>query len=194
MASVVGFPRDDEQHFTSWLGMMIFLCSWGMVFGGLFFAFGVYRVRAASWPPPGTPAIPLGLPAAATLVLLFSSGALHRGIRAMRRGRPARLKHWLGLAMLLGVLFLGLQWRLWAILWARGLHASSSLYGSLFFALTLFHALHVVAGLCILGWHLPGALVHRYTVHGDTGLRLGAMFWYFVDLVWILTFTLLFVV
>jgi cytochrome c oxidase subunit 3 len=148
---------------TSFVGTALMLGSWAMLFASLFFAYAVVRYHAAAWPPEGATPLPRALPFVNTLVLLASSVLLARGAR-----RPA---------MALGAGFLGLQFAVWIPLWRAGFTLASGIYGSVFYALTAFHALHVLAGL--------GALA--LTARAE-GRRAAAMFWHFVDAVWVVMF------
>jgi heme/copper-type cytochrome/quinol oxidase subunit 3 len=180
-------PRDEV---TAWLGMVVFLGSWAMMFAALFFAYGLVRARAPSWPPPDQPGLPLFVPAVNTLVIALSSAALAaalRGLRARRRRIPAR---WLALAAALGGAFLVLQASVWARLWTLGLVPSSGPFASVFYALTTFHALHVLVGLVALVW-LAGRAAARGASYRS--VRLWSMYWHFVGVVWVVLYTTVYV-
>lgn len=176
----------DATRRTSYVGMVMALASWTMLFASLFFAYGVLRVRSAAWPPEGAAPLPTLLPFVNTLILLGSSIALHRGARRKSLGRPGALARALGAAIGLGTLFLGLQLAVWVPLWNGGFTIASGVYGSIFYGLTVFHALHVLSGLVALAWLLPGAL--RNTAGRENAVRATAMFWHFVDAVWVVMF------
>ena len=182
-----------EKEATSTLGMVMFLASWAMLFAALFFAYAALRARADVWPPPGF-RLPLGLPLANTTVLLASSLTLALGLRDLRAGRARRLAAWLGLTLALGATFLALQIVVWRSVWQGGLRVDTSVYGSVFYALTVFHALHVLAGLGVLAWLLHGALRGAYGAAKHAPVRIGAMFWHFVDVVWIVMFLAVYVI
>jgi cytochrome c oxidase subunit 3 len=182
-----------RSHVTAYVGMIAFLASWAMLFAGLFFAFGLARVRAEAWPPESVPALPLGLPGLNTFVLALSSLALVVGLGAARRGRSERLAPWLCVATVLGGLFLGLQVMLWSDMWAAGLRPSSGQYGSLFYALTWVHAAHVGIGLFALVFVSIRALVGAYSPARHLSVRLWSWYWHFVGVVWGLMFVTIFV-
>jgi len=161
-----------HQERTALMGMAIFVASWAMLFAALFFAYGLSRLRAHIWPPQDLPALPLGLPALATLVLAGSSAVL-------QRGRVAA-------AAALGVGFLVLQAIVWRQMALAGLRPQAGAYASYFFALTVFHALHVVVGLAALGWL---ALRPR-----PLPLRLWSVYWHMVGVIWTVMFLLVYVV
>ena len=187
-ASIVKLRPNAKDELTHALGMMIALGAWSMMFGALFFIYAGMRAQAPMWPPAGAPRLPLALPAVNTLVLAASSLALQRGISRLAQGRRRALAPWTGAAMILGAAFLGLQLVVWRAQWAAGLYPSSSAYGSVFYGLTALHALHVAAGLLVLLVVLVRALLGRYTEHNVVRVRVAAMFWHFVDVVWLLMF------
>jgi len=160
-----------HQERTALMGMAIFVASWAMLFAALFFAYGLSRLRAVSWPPADLPPLPLALPALATLALGASSFLLHRG-----RVRTSAA---------LGVLFLLLQAVVWREMYQVGLRPQAGAYASFFFALTVFHALHVLVGLGALGW-----LAVRPR---PLSLRLWTIYWHMVSAIWGVMFLLVYV-
>jgi cytochrome c oxidase subunit III len=188
MGNVVSLRPYQKQEQTASVGMVVFLASWAMMFAGLFFSYGFVRSRAPVWPPPGLPALPIALPAINTLVLMCSSLTFALALRELRRGKRAAFTRGVGITILLGFAFLGLQASVWQSLSRAGLHMSSGLYGAVFYTLTIFHALHVAVGLLILMVVLVRSLLGKYSEHNTISVRLCTMFWHFVDVVWILMF------
>jgi heme/copper-type cytochrome/quinol oxidase subunit 3 len=182
-----------RQDVTSWVGMVVFLAAWAMTFAALFFVYGAMRVRAPMWPPTGVALLPLGLPGLNTLVVLASSAVLHGAVVRVREGRPIRLPLWIGAVMALGLVFLGMQGIVWRSMAAAGLRPQTGGYGAVFWALTVFHALHVVAGIGVLAWILARAVRGSVTTAKHAALRLAAMFWHFVGTVWVLLYVLVYV-
>ncbi len=187
----------DRREVDARVGMIVFLASWGMVFLTLFFAYGVLRLREEVWPPPGQPPMPsyvhwLGW--ANTLLIVASSLALHRGVRAFRSGRRAALKPMLAVCMLLGSGFLALQLHAWVELWRSGITITDGTYQGLFYAITTFHGLHVLAGLALLIWVLPIASTEGAAPSIRSRIRLDATatFWHFVDVAWLATFVVVY--
>lgn len=187
-------PARARKDATAWMGMVVFLGSWAMMFAALFFAYGMLRARMPAWPPPDLPALPLLLPAANTLVIAASSLALQRALSAARAGRLAAVKTALGAALVLAAGFIGLQVHLWRGLWQAGLRPDQGPYPSVFYALTLFHALHVLVGVVALVFLLAGAVRGAHQPGRHLALRLWTSYWHFVGAVWLLLFVTLFVV
>jgi heme/copper-type cytochrome/quinol oxidase subunit 3 len=186
-ASATASPAARHRERTALLGMTLFIASWAMLFAALFFAYGLSRVRSLAWPPADLPRLPLGLPALATVALALSSACLQRAQAAARRGaglvRPGILA-----SALLGAGFLALQLVVWRALWAAGLRPETGTYASVFYGLTVFHALHVAVGLCALAvLAAPGA-------RAATALRLWTIYWHTVGVLWGLMFLLVYVV
>lgn len=194
MGTVVTLRPRAKEDFTYSLGMIVALGSWAMMFGALFFAYFGARARAVVWPPVGSPHLPVVMPGLNTLVLLLSSGALILGIRALRAGNRRALVPWIALAWILGAAFIGLQFWVWRDVWHAGLMPSTGFYGSVFYGLTGLHALHVAAGLLVLLVVLVRALRGEYTEHNAVRVQVCAMFWHFVDVVWVLMFLAVYVI
>jgi cytochrome c oxidase subunit 3 len=182
------FPARDESRRTSFVGMVMALASWSMMFGSLFFAYAILRLKAGTWPPEGVEPLPRLLPFVNTLVLLASSAALARGLGPASETRPGALLGALKTTLALGLLFLVLQLAVWIPLWRSGFRIDSGVYGSIFYGLTVFHALHVLAGLVALLVLVPGARSGRWRSGAQSRVRVSAMFWHFVDAVWVVMF------
>jgi cytochrome c oxidase subunit 3 len=161
--------------------MAIFLGAAAMLFAALLFAYAVMRAQAPAWPPVGQAPLPrlaLGLN---TLVLFGASLALRASVRASRRndGASARGRAWASWA--LGAGFLVGQIAVWRSLVASGAGPASGIYGSVFFAISGLHALHVTGGLLALALTAArGASLRR--------LRACALYWDFVLVVWLVFF------
>src|SRR5689334_18737417 len=173
-----------QKNWTSYLGMVVFLASWAVLFAGLFFSYGVLRSTAKVWPPVGVPRLPLGMPGLNTAIIFASSVCLQLSLVAMGRAR-VKLGGALVLATLaLGSLFLGLQVVVWQDMYAAGLKTSSGTYGSMFYALTFFHALHVVVGLVAMLVIAVKAFLGKYHAARHHGVKLWTIYWHFVGVIW----------
>src|SRR5262245_41007122 len=148
MGAIVPYrPPRAREEWTAYLGMVVFLASWAMMFGSLFFAYGMVRSRAIVWPPPDLPVLPLVVPAVHTFILAASSAVLQLSLGALRDGKPKLPGPGIALSAVLGSAFLALQLVTWRGLWEEGLTPKGGPYPSVFYALTCFHALHVLVGI-----------------------------------------------
>ena len=168
-------PRDPAA--SAWVGMAIVLGAWTVLFAALLFAYAVVRAEAPRWPPPGVPRLPRGALAVNTIVLAAASLSLRAAAAAARRAAGGRARRCVTAALVLGAAFLGLQALVWRGLTVRGLSPRSGAYGSVFFALSGFHAAHVLAGLVVL--LAVGARGLRLLP-----LRLTLAYWDFMLVVW----------
>jgi cytochrome c oxidase subunit 3 len=168
-----------REEATATIGMAIFLGAVAMLFAALFFAYAVMRAQAPAWPPAGQAPLPLGALGLNTLGLAAASLALRAARAVARRGDEARARRHAWAALALGAAFLAAQVRIWRSLVLAGSGPASGIYGSVFFAISGFHALHVAGGLVALG---------LVAARGATARRLGAcaLYWDFVLAVWVL--------
>jgi cytochrome c oxidase subunit 3 len=173
--------------------MAMLLASLGMGFGTLLVFYVVMGVRAAQWPPPGTPHLPQTL-WISTAILLVSSGTMHWALRSVRRAHQRRLCAALLITALLGVAFLISQSLNWFVLVARNMPASLNMFAACFYLLTGAHGLHILGGLVPLGLTTTRAFRRRYTAAGHAGVSFCAIFWHFLDAVWLVMFAALMVV
>jgi cytochrome c oxidase subunit 3 len=159
--------------------MWTFLATDAMGFAGLFIAYGVLRVRADAWVDPRGH-LPLAPAAVMTFALLASSFTVTLATNAeARRGRLG----WLAATLLLGLAFLaGAAFEYAHLAGTAGVGFASSLGASMFYTLTGYHALHVLAGVVILFIMLARPVTHRT-------LKVASLYWHFVDLAWMPIFT-----
>ncbi|HWO14227.1 MAG TPA: heme-copper oxidase subunit III [Polyangiaceae bacterium] len=182
-----------EEHSLEYSGMVIFLGSWAMMFGALFFSYAVLRISAPVWPAPGFARLPLVLPGINTLLLLTSSRTLSVALARLRRGQLERCRNELLLTIALGSAFVALQCKVWVDLWQSGLRLDSGAYGGTFYLLTVFHILHVLVGLGLLGRLLAPLARRNPVAPGRVSAALTAMFWHFVDAVWLTMFVAVYI-
>jgi len=175
---------------TILFGTILFLASELLFFGGLFGAYYALRAQTSPWPPEGVELETL-LAAVATLLLVLSSGTFHLGLEAARRQRIGGLKVWVGVTLLLGALFLSLQ----VLDYSRlSFEVSSHAYGTMYYAMTGLHWLHVAAGLVLMCVMLGRIAQGAYRGGQIDGLHAVGYYWHFVDIVWIGLFATLFLV
>lgn len=179
---------------TRKLGMWLFLASEIMFFTGLIGSYIVLRfANLNSWPDPST-VLNIPLTGINTFILICSSATLVLGLASIQRGYKEGLQVGLFLTVLLGSLFLGIQVVEYRELIHEGFTISSSMFGACFFTLTGFHGAHVFAGVVWLIVVLIRSFLGYFTPEEYAGVEIAGLYWHFVDLVWIILFTILYLV
>ena len=177
-------PRADTGVSNVTLGIWLFLASEVMLFGALFSSYALLRVAAPSWPSGGD-VLDLTLGATNTIVLMLMTGAAWR---ARSAAWPAA-RRLLAVNSLLAIVFLGIKSIEYAGEIRQGLLPSVNSFLATYFTLTGLHALHVIAGLVANVWALTG--LGRVGMDMTTGrVRARALYWAFVDVVWVIIFVL----
>lgn len=172
------------------LGVALFVISEAALFGALFGSYYYLRVKSAVWPPEGVH-LDMGLASLNTVFLLLSSVTMWWAGRAIGKGSSRGLALGLAATILLGAAFLGIT----SYEWARGAFRPwSHAYGSVFFTLTGFHALHVFGGVLLMLALLARTLRGRFSALSHAGVEAGSLYWHFVDFIWILVFSTIFVI
>jgi len=174
------------------VGMLLFISSEVMFFGGLFATYFSARASfAGSWgPPSGAPELEiLPVPLPITLILLSSSLTMHWAVRAIGRGDSGRLRLWLVVTLGLGLLFLAGQAYDYTTL---GFGISDGVYGTVFYTLTGFHGAHVFGGVVGLSILAARAGQGQFSARNHVAVEAVSYYWHFVDVVWVALFTTLY--
>jgi cytochrome c oxidase subunit 3 len=168
--------------------MVLFISSETMFFGGLFAAYFNLRARTPTWPP-GSVELETLLPALATLLLVSSSGTVMVAERKAAAGDRRATGVWLAVTGLLGAAFLGAQLYDYGHL---GFSVGDGAFQTLFFTMTGFHGAHVAAGLVAFG--VVGLRNRRGLISAESHgpLLAASYYWHFVDVVWVLLFSTLY--
>lgn len=187
-------PTDQLRSFDrSKLALWIFLSSEVIFFTSLIAIFSIYVSRIEEVPEFETSTIILV--SINTFFLLLSSLMVVLGLEANRRGDQGRLKVFLGATLVLGIVFLSIQSFEYSQLIIEGVTLSNSLYGTAFFMLTGFHGLHVLIGVLWLIQLLFFRILPDTITPGDTNpVEFFGLYWHFVDVVWIVVFTLVYLI
>jgi cytochrome c oxidase subunit 3/cytochrome o ubiquinol oxidase subunit 3 len=194
-----GDVADHGAHHTSTglsnnkLAMWLFLGSECLLFGGLISTYMLYRGRHSEnlgpdqiWDIPFT--------SASSFVLLMSSLTMVLAVSAARRRDDRNTNVWLTVTALLGSLFVAGQVYEFTTFYREGLGYTTSLFASSFYTLTGFHGVHVSVGIIIL-LSVVGMIVRKRTAEDKSELvELVGLYWHFVDIVWILIFTLVYLI
>jgi heme/copper-type cytochrome/quinol oxidase subunit 3 len=175
------------------LGMWIFLASEVMFFTGLIGSYIVLRFANPTWPQPGE-ILNVPLTAFNTFVLICSSVTMVKAYAALTSGDQKGLKKYLLATTLIGALFLFIQAYEYQKLFQHGLTLTSSIYGSCFYILTGFHGAHVAIGVMCLAFTTIKAFRGRYQTSYVYGVEIVGLYWHFVDLVWIMLFTIVYLI
>ena len=176
------------------LGVWLFLASEIMFFTGLIGSYIVLRFHnLATWPVPSS-VLNIPLTAFNTFVLVCSSMTFVLGLASIQRGNREGLQVGMFLTIVLGALFLSVQVGEYKALIHDGFTISSSIFGSCFFTLTGFHGAHVFVGVVWLIVVFIKSLKGGFTPDDYAGVELAGLYWHFVDLVWIILFTILYLI
>ncbi|MCU1498591.1 MAG: cytochrome c oxidase subunit [Acidimicrobiales bacterium] len=171
------------------VGTVVWLASELMFFSGLFAAWFTLRANTDRWPPSGVE-LATARTAAATVVLVGSSVTMHWAVSAAHRDDRQAAVRWIGVTVVMGAAFLLNQ----AIEYATAdFHIDSHAFGSIFYLMTGFHGLHVLGGLVFLGV-LAGVIGGRSRAPAGRTVEVGAAYWHFVDAVWVVMFTVVYLV
>ncbi|MFD1588639.1 heme-copper oxidase subunit III [Halorientalis brevis] len=166
-------------------GMVLFLTTDLGTFGAIFSYY--FWVRLLEWPPVELPQLLSSLVLINTGLLVISSLTMHVAHLRLRGGNRRRYLIWLGATQILGTLFLGGQLlEYYEFVVAEGFTLASGFYFSAFYGLTGLHGLHVVLGLILIGIVLLRSVAGQYSPDRDVSVTTVAMYWHFVDAVWIL--------
>jgi cytochrome c oxidase subunit 3 len=171
-------------------GLLTFLASESLMFGGLFASYLVYRADALQWPPAGTE-VELLIPAINTIILVSSSFVIHQGDVAIKKGDVKGLRLWYLATAIMGIIFLAGQVYEYLSL---GYGLTTNVFSNCFYVMTGFHGLHVFIGvLLIFGVMWRSRRDGHYDASKHTGPEMAEMYWHFVDIIWIVLFTLLYI-
>ncbi len=170
------------------VGTVVWLASELMFFSGLFAAWFTLKAGAAVWPPPDVH-LDAGLAGLFTVVLVASSFTMQLAVRAVEGGDTSGMRRWLAATMGLGVVFLAEQSREFATL---GFGLSSHAYGSAFFLLVGFHALHVAAGVVMMVLVVLRSAAPSLGAADGPAVEVVSYYWHFVDAVWLAVYAVIF--
>ena len=173
-------------------GLFSFLVSEVALFGTLIVTYVFYLGKDLVGPTPAQ-ALKLSLDLFTTACLLASSGTVHLAERTLRRGNQRGFIQWWLATIVLGAVFLGgtaFEWR--DLIYHYQLTISRNLFGTTYYTLVGLHALHVTGGVIIMLIVLGLALRRQVTTANPDGVVLVSWYWHFVDLVWVVVFTVVY--
>ncbi len=201
-AEMLSYPEDPQfgKATPGKIAMWIFLVTDAMSFAGLLIAYAILRATK-DWPNPIEALGGVDLPAFMTFLLICSSVTMVLSIDACRMKNREKMKKWLLLTIFGGVFFLGLQAYEYTILYMQNMQfgvpfvykgATYHHFMSTFYSVTGFHGLHVLMGTLYLCQMYNLAHKGVFDNGNYNQLELAGLFWHFVDLVWILVFTFIY--
>jgi len=175
------------------LGIYLFIASEIMLFGSFFTALFFARVIVGgeAWPPEGFH-LPVYLAFVNTIILVTSSFSMHWALQSIKRNHRAGVIAGLTLTFLLGLTFLLIQAREYTRV---GFGPQDNAFASTFFGLTGLHGAHVFVGLNLLMFALIRSIRGHYgpAGHDHLGVEIPGIYWHFVDVMWIVVFTAVYV-
>ena len=174
------------------VGMACLIAAESAIFTIFVVAYLYYIGKSVSGP---TPREVLHLPIFATVCLLSSSLTIHAAVAAIRKGNLGTFRLWWFITLALGAIFLFETGREWNhLIYHEGLTISTNLFGTTYYSLVGLHAFHVTVGLIGLLTVLLLALVGKVRQEHARNVDVFAMYWHFVDVVWIVVFTVVYII
>ena len=172
------------------LGMLLFIISEVMVFGAFFTAYFFIRVVSGDhWPAEGTE-LPKLVAGVNTCILVSSSFTIHWALVCARRGNRFGLQAGMLTTFLLGATFLFIQINEYVHI---GFAPQDSAQGSVFYGLTGLHGAHVFIGLTLLAMVTIRSFRGHFTPEQHRGVEVPGIYWHFVDVMWIVVFTTVYI-
>jgi len=168
------------------LGMFLFIASEVMLFGSFFTAYFFVRVvNGYPWPPPGFH-LPVFVAGINTAILVTSSFTMHWALQSIKRGNRSGLQAGLVLTFLMGLSFLLTQ----ILEYARiGFAPRDNAFTTVFFSLTGLHGAHVFVGLNLLLFASIRSFRGHFSPEQHLGVEIPGIYWHFVDVMWIVVYT-----
>ncbi len=173
-----------------WWGMMLLILTEAVLFSSFIASYFYVEAMAPAWPLGGIEPPDLKLPIPMTVILLGSSAPMFLAETGIAAGKQGRLRLGLALSFALGATFLALQGVEYG---SKPFGLRTNAYGSLFFGITGFHGLHVLVGLLLNAYMQVRAWRGHFTAERYLAIETTALYWHFVDVVWIAIFLSLYI-
>jgi cytochrome c oxidase subunit III len=174
------------------VGMVTLIAAESAIFTIFVVAYLFYIGKSLSGP---TPRDVLTIPIFSTICLLSSSLTIHLALRALRNAKTLSFGFWWFLTLMLGTIFLigtGREWH--KLIFDEGLTVSTNLFGTTYYSLVGLHASHVTFGLLVIAIVMALTLLGKVTSEFSERLEVFSMYWHFVDVVWVVVFTVVYVI
>jgi cytochrome c oxidase subunit III len=174
------------------VGMFSLIAAESAIFTIFVVAYIFYIGKSVSGPAPKDV---LDLPIFSTVCLLSSSLTIHLAIKALRNAKVGAFGLWWFITIALGLIFLvgtGLEWR--RLIFEKGLTVSTNLFGTTYYSLVGLHAFHVTVGLIFIAIGMIFALLGKVKQEHSERAEIFSLYWHFVDVVWVIVFTVVYVI
>jgi cytochrome c oxidase subunit 3 len=175
------------------VGFWTFMGSETLFFGTLISTYMVYKGQSVNGPF-SQELLNIPITSVSTFVLLMSSLAVVLALGFLQEGKRGLALFWTMAIIVLGATFLGFQAYEFTHFYHEGLTLQTNLFGSSFFVLTGFHGAHVTVGVIWLLILWIDMLRGRLLPHHSLRLEIAGLYWHFVDIVWIVIFTLIYLI
>lgn len=195
--SSAAIPHAPEK--SAWIlpsrgrvGMWCLIAAESAVFTIFLIAYIFYTGKSVSGPQPKAV---LDLPIFISVCLLSSSLTIHLAVRALRKTKIAAFGVWWFVTLVLGSIFLvgtGLEWH--RLIYEKGLTISTNLFGTTYYSLVGLHAFHVTVGLIAITTAMILTLLGKLKREHSERVDVFSMYWHFVDVVWVVVFTVVYVI
>ena len=189
MTTTAESPRASRTPDALSVGVIVWLASELMFFAGLFAAWFTLRATNDPWPPPEVE-LETVLTVLASVVLVSSSATMHLAVQSAKRADRRGTVRWLLVTMAMAAVFLANLGHEYLTL---DFSISTDAYGSIFYLMTGFHGLHVVGGVAFMV-AIAGVIAGRSRVPVARTVEVCAYYWHFVDVVWVVMFTTIYVI
>ncbi len=174
------------------VGMISLIAAESAIFTNFVVAYIFYIGKSLSGPAPKDV---LTVPIFSTICLLSSSLSIHLAVRALRNARIGMFGLWWFVTMALGGIFLIATGREWQkLIFDDGLTISTNLFGTTYYSLVGLHAFHVTVGLVIIAIVMVFTFLGKLTPRYSERLEVFSLYWHFVDTVWVVVFTVVYVI
>lgn len=186
-----GGGSHEDHHGKGMFGATVFLISESIVFLSFFFTYIVLRLNASEWVPPGVRGPELSkFVILNTVILLSSSVVIQLAERSLSRHHLSKFRLLWLITILMGSYFLVGQGIEWSHL---DFDLRTGLMGATFYILTGFHGLHVLSGVILQVIMLGRSLISNNYSNGHFGVSATTLFWHFVDGIWVILFSLIYI-
>jgi cytochrome c oxidase subunit III len=196
LSTVSSVPSSMEQQWVlpsrGRVGMLALIAAELAIFTIFVVAYLFYIGKSLTGPLPKDV---LELPIFASICLLSSSFTIHAAVSALRKGSVRAFSMWWFATMVLGLIFLGETAREWHyLIYDKGLTISTNLFGTIYYSLVGLHAFHVTVGLICIAVAMVLALLGKVRQEHAERADVFSLYWHFVDVVWIVVFTVVYVI